>query len=181
MTLTHPYSYWQRSNSYTNTLALSNNHVYNRNEAANTNDLHVRSYLHTKVNIATTTTTPPPTDWAHALDFVQQGQWTPAPVTIMSSANDGDVGDMLAAPLVLGGLYSLAAPARDLGTWFSQKVESARVYHAVPDDNGDFPSVQSGLTVHDPEGVFYPPNGYVLEVTIHQYLETLWASKVPPG
>jgi hypothetical protein len=181
MTLTHPFAYWQRNDSYANALTLSNTHVYNRSEAVNTTDLHVRSYLHTRVSVATTTTSPPPVDWFHALTFLQQGQWTPAPVTIMSTADDGDFGDLLAAPLVLTGHYPIASPGRDVAFWSSQKIESARVFHAVPDDNADFPSVQSGLTIRDPQGVFFPDNGYVTEVVIRQYLETLWASKVPPG
>lgn len=181
MTLTHPFAYWQRNNSYANALAASDNGVYNRNEAVNTTDLHVRSYLHSRVTITTTTTTPPPVDWFAGLDFLQQAQWTPAPVSIISTANDGDFGDMLAAPLVLTTRSLLAAPGRDVATWASQKVESARVFHAVPDDNSDFPSVQSGFTVFDRHAVLAAISGYHYEITLHQYLETLWASKVPPG
>lgn len=180
MTLTHPFVYWQRANSYVNSVPPSHNAVLNRNEVANTTDQHVRSYLHSRVTITTTTTNPPPVDWFASLDWLQQGQWTPAPVTVMSSANDGDFGDMLAAPLVLTTRSLLAAPGRDVATWASQKVESARVFHNVPDDNADFPSVQAGLTLFDRHGVLAPILGYTFEITIHQYLETLWASKVPP-
>ena len=180
MTHTHPFAYWQRNNSYANALTFSNHSVYNRNEAVNTTDLHVRSYLHSRVEITTTTTNPPPVDWFASLDFLQQAQWTPAPVTIISSANEGNFGDLLAAPLVLLGHYPIAAPGRDVAIWSSQKVESARVFHSVPDDNADFPSVQSGFTLFDRHAVT-APSGYTYEITLHQYLETLWASKVPPG
>lgn len=180
MTLTHPFPYWQRNNAYLNVVPASDNTVVNRNEAANVNDLHVRSYLHSRVTITTTTTSPPPVDWFAGLDWIQQGQWTLAPVTIMSSANEGNYGDMLAAPLVLTTRSLLAAPGRDVATWASQKVESARVYHFAPDDNADFPSVQSGLTLFDRHAVLAGISGFHYEITIHQYLETLWASKVPP-
>lgn len=179
MTLSHPFAYWQRFNSYANTLGSSNNDVYNRNSADNTNDQHVISYLHSRVKVTITTTTPPPVDWFAGVDWLQQGQWTPAPVTIMSSANDGDYGDMLAAPLVLVGHYPIAAPGREVVVWASQKIERAKVFHTVSDDNGDFPSVQSGLTLFDRHAALAPISGYHYEITIHQYLETLWASKVP--
>lgn len=180
MTLSHPFQYWQRANSYNNTIGASDNVVYNRNEANNTNDLHVRSYLHTRVTMTTTTTNPPPVDWFASFDFIQQGQWTPAPVSVMSSANDGNFGDMLAAPLVLLTRSLIAAPGRDVATWATQQVASAKVYHAVSDDNGDFPSVQAGLTVFDRANIFAHTPAYTYTLTIHHYLETLWASKVPP-
>lgn len=179
MTLTHPYPYWQRANSYENTLAASDNDVYNRNEAINTTDLHVRSYLHSRVTITTTTTNPPPVDWFAGLDFLQQAMWTPAPVTIIGTANDGTYGMFLTAPLVLTTRSLIAAPGRDVATWSCQKVESARVYHSVPDDNSDFPSVQSGFTVFDRGNVLSHSPAYTYTITFHQYLETLWASKSP--
>lgn len=181
MTLTHPFSYWQRGNSYANAVPATDNTVLNRNEANNVNDLHVRSYLHSRVTISCSTTNPPPVDWFASLDWLQQGQWTLAPVTIMSSANDGNFGDMLAAPLVMLTHSPVAAPGRDIAMWASQKVESARVYHFASDDNGTFPSVQSGLTLYDRHNVLAGLSGFTYEITIHQYLETLWASKVPPA
>lgn len=180
MTLTHPFAYWQRHNSYGNALPASASTALNRNEAVNVNDLHVHSYLHSRVTITCTTTNPPPVDWFAGIDILQQGQWTLAPVTIMSTANQGNFGDMLAAPLVLQGHYPIAAPGRDVAVWSSQKIESAKVYHFASDDNTDFPSVQSGLTIFDRGAVLAPISGYTYTITIHQYLETLWASKVPP-
>ncbi len=179
MTLAKPFAYWMRTNSYTNTIPPSDNDVVTRNDAFTVGDLHVRSLLHSRVTITTTTTTPPPVDWFAGIDWVQQAQWTVAPVTAISSANDGNFGDMLAAPLVLLGHYPIAAPGRDVAVWASQKVEHAKVYHAQSDADTDFPSVQAGLTLFDRHNVLSAFAGYHYEITVHQYLETLWNSTVP--
>ena len=179
MTLTHPYLYWKRNNSFSSAAPATDNDVVNRTTAINVTDLHIRSYLHSQVTMTTTTTSPPPVDWFAGLNWLQQAQWTPAPVTVISSANDGDFGDMLAAPLILVTRSLLASPGRDVATWASQKIESARVYHAVDAGNSDFPSVQSGLTIDDRHNILNHSPAYTFEITIHQYLETLWASETP--
>src|SRR6478609_2509460 len=115
MTLTHPYAYWQRSNSYVNNISVPNTHVYGRNEASmDVQDLHVRSYLHTRVTITTTTTTPPPVDSFAGLDFIQVAQWTPQPGSSISAAGEGDLDMMCYEPLVLVHRSTIAAPGRDV-------------------------------------------------------------------
>lgn len=181
MTLTHPYLYWQRSTSYNNNIAVPNTHVYNRNEASrDVQDLHVRSYLHTRVMMTTTTTSPPPVDWFAGLDFIQAAQWTPQPGSSIGAATEGDLNMMLIAPLALMSHSLIAAPGRDVAVWSTQQIASAKVYHSAPDSNTDFPSVQAGLYIFDRGGVRDPFAGYVYTVTVRHTLETLWASTVPP-
>jgi hypothetical protein len=182
MTLARPYLYWQRHNSYNNNFSYPNTHVYNRNTASRSvQDLHVRSYLHTRVTITTTTTTPPPVDWFAGLDFIQVAQWTPQPGSSISDAGEGDQDMMCYEPLVLVHRSTIAAPGRDVAQWSTLRVASAKVYHAAPADNFDFPAVQAGLYVVDLGGVRDPTAGYIYTLTIHHALETLWASTVPPG
>lgn len=179
MTLTHPFLYWTRGNSYNNNIAVPNTHVYNRNEATrSTQDLHVRSYLHTRVTITTTTTSPPPVDWFAGLDFVQKAQWTPQPGSSISASGVDDQDMMCYEALVLVHRSTIAAPGRDVAQWATQQTASAKVYHSAPDTNFDFPSVQAGLDIFDRGGLRDPTAGYVYTVTVHHFLETLWASTI---
>ena len=181
MTLSHPFGYWQRSNSYVNNISVPNTHVYNRNEASRSvQDLHVRSYLHTRVTITTSTTNPPAVDWFAGLDFIQVAQWTPQPGSSITAASEGAEDMMCYEPLVLVNRSLLAAPGRDVAQWSTLQVASAKVYHAAPEDNFDFPSVQAGLYIFDRGTLRDPVAAYDYAVTVHHSLETLWASTVPP-
>ncbi len=181
MTLAQPYLYWQRRTSYGNDIYLPNTHVYNRNPASrDVQDQHVRTYLHTRVMMVTTLTTPPTVDWFGGMDFVQKAQWTPQQGSSIGAATEGDLAMMCYAPLVLVSHSLIGAPGRDVAVWATQKVESARVYHTAPPTNFDVPAVQSGLDIFDRFGVRDPGNGYLYTVTVRQTLETLWASSVPP-
>lgn len=181
MTLARPYAYWQRSNSVATNISVPNTHVYNRNEASrDVQDLHVRSFLHTRVTITTTTTTPPPVDWFAGLDFIQVAQWTPQPGSSITAASEGAPDMMCYKALVLVHRSTIAAPGRDVAQWAVQQTASSKTYHSAPEDNFDFPSVQAGLYIYDRGDLRDPDAGYVYTVTVHHSLETLWASAVPP-
>ncbi len=182
MTLAYPYAYWQRSNSYNNTISVPNTHVYNRNEATRTvQDLHVRSYLHTRVTITTTTTTPPAPDWFAGLDFIQVAQWTPQPGSSITASSEGAEDMMCYEPLVLVHRSTIAAPGIDVAQWATLQVASAKVFHSAPPDNFDYPAVQAGLYIFDRGELRDPDAAYSYAVTVHHSLETLWNSALAPG
>lgn len=181
MTLTHPYLYWQRSNSYNNNISVPNTHVYNRNEASrDVQDLHVRSYLHTRVTITTTTTTPPAPDWFAGLDFIQVAQWTPQPGSSITASSEGAENMMCYEPLVLVHRSPIAAPGIDVAQWATFQVASAKAFHSAPPDNFDYPAVQAGLYIFDRGELRDPDAAYSYAVTVHHSLETLWASTLAP-
>lgn len=182
MTLAKPYAYWVRSNSYDNTFTSDDNGVYNRCSAERSvEDLLVRTYLHTIINISTTTTSPPPKDWFFGLDFVAIAGYSPSPTSTMQASESGDVGILCTARLVLTGVYAVASPGVNVAAWSQQKTESARVFQKAPADNSDYPCVQSGVNIEDHYDVLFPPASYHYTLYMRQYLETLWNSDVPPG
>lgn len=182
MTLAQPYSYWVRSNAYANAFTLDDNGVYNRCSAERSvQDLLVRTYLHTILHISTSTTSPPPKDWFFGLDFVAIAGYSPSPTSTMQTSESGDVGILCTGRLVFQGLWPIASPGVNVGTWAQQKTESAKVYQKAPPDNSDYPCVQSGINIEDHYDILFPPASYHYTLYIRQYLETLWASDVPPA
>ena len=182
MTLAKPYYYWVRENAYINTFPADDNAVYNRCQAYRTvEDELVRTYLHTIINISTSTTSPPPKDWFFALDFVAVAGYSPSPTTTMQTSDSGDTGVLCTGRLVLNGVYSIASPGVNVATWAQQKTESAKVYQKAPPDNSDYPCVQSGVNIEDHFDILFPPATYHYSLYMRQYLETLWASSLPAG
>jgi len=182
MTLAKPYAYWVRSDSYANTFTADDNDVYNRCQAyRSVEDLLVRTYLHTTVAISTSTTSPPPKDWFYNLGFLEVAGYSPSPTSTMQTAESGDIGTLITGRVVFTGLWPIASPGVNVGTWSSQGTHSAKVYQKAPDDNSDYPCVQSGLNIKDPSDILFPPASYHYSLVIRQFLETLWNSDVPPS
>jgi hypothetical protein len=181
VTVARPYAYWVRNDSYANAFTANDNDVYNRCQAVRSvEDQLVRTYLHTSIHISTSTTSPPPKDWPYALNFLAVAGYSPSPTSTMQTAQSGDVGVLCTARVVFTGLWPIASPGVNIGTWEQQRTESAKVYQSAPADNSDYPCVQSGVNVLDPGDILFPPATYHYSVVIRQFLETLWASSVPP-
>lgn len=182
MTLARPYAYWVRNNGYLNTWPSDDNGVINRCSAVRSvEDQLVRTYLHSVVNMSVTTTSPPPKDWFYAVDLVAIAGYSPSPTSTMQQVSGGDVGTLITSRLVFTGNWPVASPGVDVASWAQQRTESARVYQSAPADNSDYPCVQSGISVEDHENVLFHFPAYSISFYIKQYLETLWASSVPPG
>lgn len=180
MTLAQPYNYWTRATSYDNTWGVSNPTLFNRSQSYRSpQDLHVRTYLRTRVAMYTPATSAPPQDWVTGMFLVGVAQWTPQPDALIADFNSNDPGIVATSWLTPRIYPAVAAGGPYTVIWEQTETVSSRVYRAAPPDNSDYPAVQSGVHLFDLDGVFYPPNGYSTRFRAFQFLETLWASSQP--
>jgi hypothetical protein len=181
MTLAKPFAYWVRNTSYTNALGADDPILLNRCIATrSTQDLLVRTHLHTRVVVTVTTSAPPTPGWIKGMRWDVVAAWSPDAIGTLPDPDSGDPSIVATGWLTPNFIRFNPATNDYQVSWEQTEAISAKVFRSAPDPNSTFPAVQSGVSLVDIDGALDPFPVHSITFRAHQYLETLWNSDQAP-